>query len=388
MLVPRTFREFNMSMTFTMKPYHSKTVGNHGDRRRSANRFCNPIGWIFKPKELLAIVEGYFDRPSAGIGVQNLAGVPIQARTIKHLVRVFSQHITHQHYLKQSVFAGLIVQRVDYLDFDGGVESVLIERQSFSFRLFIFGPRFHSGQTFSFLPWSTNLLLTSLQFRCGFIQRPFGMDMANLVYILGQLLQDTSTTVGAVASHHELPVREPTGRQCQQFHGQFWTCSMGRALRLFRLLPFLRLLAFLFRRWLAGSRFALRHTLTVSVKTKAKRQTTNFYWCPPGIPNNQTQHHLIVAPTGDLFFSTRHQRVMMHSRTIHHESPFACKRVVDCQFNHACGCECSNEQQEHAFRQFIQFPRVLAEKPVVIRKMSFANRTTRYNHIGDKPVTM
>src|SRR5512135_3757235 len=62
--------------------------------------------------------------------------------------------------------------------------------------------------------------------RCRFVERRLGMDSADELNLGGQVRQDASTSIGAVAEDDDLIVGEPSGRQIDELEAQLRSRAM------------------------------------------------------------------------------------------------------------------------------------------------------------------
>src|SRR5271157_1051148 len=132
-------------MTRLVKPNHYEGVDEQRHRRGARDGLGNSIGRVLQAQELLAIFEGAFNGPATSIGREYLPRRPIKLGTIEHLIWAFSFHVARQNDGQQSILSRLVVQGLDRLDRQCGMQPELVELEFSPRSVRIVGPLLHTG---------------------------------------------------------------------------------------------------------------------------------------------------------------------------------------------------------------------------------------------------
>ena len=164
---------------------------------------------------------------------------------------------------------GLVVQGLDRLDLQGGMQAELIELESFVQAWFrIVGP-FASCRANDRLSCGPVPCVFPSWERRRLVEGSFGMDMADEVDVGRQLTRGCFAAVGAVTGDEDLIVGKPGGGQDNQFEGQF---RPGAMIRIVLGLVLLGLLAVLL--------LPLGESLAVAIETDRRRARRRLWWGP------------------------------------------------------------------------------------------------------------
>ena len=270
-------------MTGSVKPYDDHGVEDQRHGRGSLDGLGKTVGRVFKSQELLAVFKGAFDGPAAGVGGENLPGSPVQFGAVEHLIGTLPLQIAHQDDGQQPVATGFVVQGLDRLDRESGMEPELIEVESNPGLARVLGPLLHGRQSLPFLAGRPSGL--GRPGRCRFIERSLGMDVADELDLGREFREDTPPAVGAVTREHDLIVREPLGHQFHEFEGQVRPSAMVRIVLRPTLLPLLLLF------------LPLGQPLPVAVQPYGDRQGEDFGRRPEWIDDQQAENNPVVSPT-------------------------------------------------------------------------------------------
>ena len=187
-----------------MEPNRDQAVEDQRHGRGSFHCLGKTIGGIFQTQELLAVFKGAFDGPAAGVGGEDLPGGPIELGALEHLIRSLPLQIAHQDDGQEPIPPSLVVEGLDRLRRQAGMEPKLVEVEVRPGLVRIFGPLLHAGQALPFLAGRPFGLFRLG--RSGLVERPFGMDMADEVNVGRQMTEDALAPVGAVAGNKNLIV--------------------------------------------------------------------------------------------------------------------------------------------------------------------------------------
>ena len=138
-------------MTRLVEPNHHQSVDEQRHRRGPLDGLGKTIGRVLQAQELLAIFKGAFDRPAAGIGREDLPRRPIELGAVEHLIGAFPFQVAHQDDGQKSVPSRLVVQGLDRLDRQGGMQPELVELEFRPGSVRVVGPLLHAGQPVPFL---------------------------------------------------------------------------------------------------------------------------------------------------------------------------------------------------------------------------------------------
>ena len=116
-----------------VEPHHDQAIDHQRHRRGTFDCLGQTIRRVFQPQELLAILEGAFNRPTIGVCCQNLPRAPIKLGAVEHLIGAFSFQIMYQDDRQLAVSTSLVVEGFDRFDSERGMQPELVE--------FKFGPR-------------------------------------------------------------------------------------------------------------------------------------------------------------------------------------------------------------------------------------------------------
>ena len=159
-------------MTGSVKPYDDHGVEEQRHGRGSPDGLGKTVGRVFKSQELLAVFKCAFDGPAAGVGGENLPGSPVQFGAVEHLIGTLPFQIAHQDDGQQPVTSGLVVESLDRLDRESGMEPKLIEVESSPGLGRVLGPLLQGRQSLPFLAGRPSGL--GRPGRCRLIQVPLG----------------------------------------------------------------------------------------------------------------------------------------------------------------------------------------------------------------------
>ena len=115
------------TVTRLVEPNHHQAVEDQRHGRGSFHGLGKTIGGIFQTQELLAIFKGAFDGPATGVGGEDLPGGPIELGAVEHLIRSFPLQVAHQDDGQEAVTPGRVVEGLDRLDRQAGMEPELVE---------------------------------------------------------------------------------------------------------------------------------------------------------------------------------------------------------------------------------------------------------------------
>ena len=199
-------------------------VDEHGHRCGPLDGLGEAIGRVLQSQELLAVFKCALDRPATRIGREDLPRRPIELGAVEHLIGPLPFEVVHQDDGQQSVPARLVVQGLDRLDVQGGMQAELVEVESRPGLLGVGGPLGHARQTIAFLAGRPPG--PSESWEAPVRRAPPWDGPADEMNIGGQVRQDASTAIGAVTEHDDLIVGEPPGHQMDEFQGQFRSGAM------------------------------------------------------------------------------------------------------------------------------------------------------------------
>ena len=118
---------------------------------------------------------------------------------------------------QKSVLSRLVVQGLDRLDLQGGMQPELVKLEFRTRSVRIVGPLFHAGQPVPFLAGRSFAFF--FLGRSWLVECSIGMHMADEVNVGRQVREDALTAVGAVTGDDDLLVGEPLGHHVDEFQG-------------------------------------------------------------------------------------------------------------------------------------------------------------------------
>src|SRR5271165_4114909 len=98
-----------------------------------------------RPKNCLQLSKGAFNRPATSIGREDFPCCPIKLGTVEHLIGAFPFHVVRQDDRQKSILSRLVVQGLDRLDRQGGMEPELVKLEFSPRSVWIVGPWLHAG---------------------------------------------------------------------------------------------------------------------------------------------------------------------------------------------------------------------------------------------------
>ena len=146
---------------------------------------------VLQAQELLAILKGAFNGPATSIGRQDFPRRPIKLRTVEHLIGTFPFHVARQDDGQKSVLSRLVVQGLDRLDLQGGMQPELVKLEFRPRSVRIVGPLLHAGQPVPFLAGRSFAFFFLGSRRL--VEGSIGMHMADEVNVGRQVREDALT---------------------------------------------------------------------------------------------------------------------------------------------------------------------------------------------------
>src|SRR4029077_19091073 len=129
------------------------------------------------------------NRPTTGVGREDLTRVPVELGAVEHLVGPAALLVADQNDRQQAVAARLVVEGLDRLDGQSGMEAELVEFEFGPGLLGVLGPRGHAGKATSSPAGPPPGLGVRFGPRCRFVERSLGMDVADEVNVFGQVAE-------------------------------------------------------------------------------------------------------------------------------------------------------------------------------------------------------